>query len=180
MNVKAAFQCAEDRGYRHVKSDTYESSEKSHGRNEHRICRVLSTEQARKIHWLDIGGNWPKLSSIARVTYSHATQENASITETRYYISSLKVDAEKIANSVRSHWQVENKLHWSLDVTFKEDASRMRKEHSPENFSTLRRFALNILRADPYKRSLKIKRKKCAINLGYMSKVITNQHLVSF
>ena len=71
---------------------------------------------------------------------------NKTTTEARFYLSSLSSNAEKIALAIRSHWGIENSLHWTLDVTFSEDESRIRKQQSPENFALLLRLAINLLK----------------------------------
>jgi predicted transposase YbfD/YdcC len=81
----------------------------------------------------------------------------------RYFITSLKPEAERLVRVIRDHWGVESVLHWSLDVTFKEDQSRIRKENSPQNFAAVRRLVLNLLRKDPNPGSLRTKRKLCAL-----------------
>jgi len=92
-----------------------------------------------------------------------------------FYISSLENNAEKIAKAIRSHWQIENNLHWILDVTFCEDNSRIRRNNSPENFSLLRRLAVNLLKQETtFKGSFKMKRYKAAMDNDYLMKVLTS------
>ncbi len=95
-------------------------------------------------------------------------------TEQRFYISSLKSSAAKFNAIIRSHWGVENKLHWCLDVIFNEDQSRLRKDNGAENFSILRRIALNILRRHPSKGSLNVKRHMAGWNDEYMLQLLHN------
>jgi predicted transposase YbfD/YdcC len=95
-------------------------------------------------------------------------------TETRYYISSLPNDAEKILHAARSHWGIENSLHWVLDVAMIEDTSRMRKDNAPANMAILRHIALNLLKQEKsLKRGIRGKRLKAAMNPGYLLKVLT-------
>jgi predicted transposase YbfD/YdcC len=94
-------------------------------------------------------------------------------TETRYYISSLAGNAAQIANAVRSHWSIENSLHWVLDVSFSEDASRIRTENAPQNFALLRQIALNLLTQEQTaKVGVKAKRKKAGWGDAYLCKVL--------
>jgi predicted transposase YbfD/YdcC len=93
--------------------------------------------------------------------------------EHRYYIVSIEQNAETFAHAVRSHWGIENKLHWVLDVTFKEDASRVRKDNGAENLSVIRHMAINIMRKDKStKGSVKARRYKCALSPEYANKVL--------
>ena len=93
--------------------------------------------------------------------------------EVRFYISSLESDAQILAHAVRSHWGIENSLHWVLDVTFNEDASRIRKSNSPLNFTILRRLALNLLSRDKTVRgSIAMKRYRAALDNNYLANVI--------
>ena len=93
--------------------------------------------------------------------------------ETRYYLSSLENDARLLNESVRSHWGVENSLHWALDVTFQEDRSRIKKGNAPGNFGLLRRLALCLLKKETTsKRSIRGKRLKAAWDGGYLLRVL--------
>ena len=90
-------------------------------------------------------------------------------TETRYYLNSIPPDPELFGFAVRNHWRIENSLHWILDVSFREDDSRIRKGHAPQNFSLLRKIALNVLKFDKLsKGSLKGKRKKAGWNNQFL------------
>jgi predicted transposase YbfD/YdcC len=92
----------------------------------------------------------------------------------RYYISSLEVGAQRFGYLIRQHWSIENQLHWSLDVSFGEDASKVRKDNAPENLNVLRKIALKLLRKTPTEENLSVKRKqyKSAINLGFLKEVL--------
>jgi predicted transposase YbfD/YdcC len=98
---------------------------------------------------------------------------NKTTTEVRFYLSSLASNAEKIAQAIRSHWGIENSLHWTLDVTFSEDKSRIRKDHSPENFALLRRLAINLLKQEKeFKGSLKMKRYLAGMDNNYLVQIL--------
>lgn len=149
------FEDALETGLEGVGYDLHETNERGHGRRERRECLMLSELSYLEEH------HWPGLTSVARVTCERSLKGKTS-TETRYYLCSLEVDAKKILHAVRAHWEVENKLHWTLDVVFGEDAHSYAKDHGPENMAVLRQFALNLLRHDSSKGSLKGKRKRAA------------------
>lgn len=149
------------------KSESFETLEKDHGRIETRHCSVLKNLK-------DMKGvkKWKELKSIVRI---EAKQEiNGKVSEeTRYYISSLEITAEKMNALVRAHWCVETKLHWILDVSFKEDANRTRTDNSAENLSIVRRVALNLLKADyTLKVGIAAKRKAAGWNNEYLESIL--------
>jgi predicted transposase YbfD/YdcC len=132
--------------------------EKDHGRIETRSAQWVSG-----LDWLDreIRQHWPKLAGVGMVERTRDINGKIS-TERAFYIDSKGIgDAETFAKAARSHWGVENRLHWVLDVTFREDDCRVRKGHAPQNLSALRKFALSLLRQDKQysKRSLRGRRK---------------------
>jgi predicted transposase YbfD/YdcC len=93
--------------------------------------------------------------------------------ETRYYISSLPSDAKQILDTVRAHWHIENRLHWVLDVTFREDDSRIRTGNAAQNMTVLRHMALNLIkREQSTKRSIRGKRLKAGWDEDYLAKVL--------
>jgi predicted transposase YbfD/YdcC len=101
------------------------------------------------------------------------TQGDAVSYERRYYISSLGLDAKRMAESVRGHWAIENALHWGLDIAFREDDSRIRKGHAPENFSMLRHIALNLLKQEKTSRhGVKVKRNRAGWDNDYLLTVL--------
>ena len=89
----------------------------------------------------------------------------------RYYLSSLPLGVKRLGEAVRGHWGIENSLHWVLDVTFGEDQSRIRKDHGPDNFALLRRFAITLLQQDTSPGSIKRKRKRAAWNQDELAKI---------
>lgn len=93
--------------------------------------------------------------------------------ERSYYISSLEAEAKQLGRSIRSHWSIENSLHWVLDIAFSEDNSRIRKDYGPENMATLRHIALNLLKANKsVKVGIKSKRKNAGWNESYLLEVL--------
>jgi predicted transposase YbfD/YdcC len=104
---------------------------------------------------------------------SEREYRNKLSTVTKYYISSLPADVEKIAGAICSHWSIENQLHWFLDVVFGEDDSHIRKDHGAENFGTMRRLALGLLQKEKsLKRSIRLKRFNAAMDNDYLLKVL--------
>ncbi len=159
-----------------VRHDFVQSVDGDHGRIETR--RVWVTDQLDD--WLDPQqhARWTGLRSVAvveaRREVAGANADKLVSVERRYFISSRSgVNASRMADAVRGHWSVENKLHWVLDVSFAEDQSRQRKDHSAENFSRLRRIALNLLRAEKTKkRGIKGKRLNAAWDHDYLLKLL--------
>jgi predicted transposase YbfD/YdcC len=140
--VQYFFAEAQRQGWQNVPYDYHETAEKDHGRIEIRRCWLVA-EVA--IDWLERQDQWPGLASIAAIEAER--RRGTKVTkETRYYISSLRDSAQQVAAAVRQHWGIENSLHWVLDVTLGEDASRIRKDHAPENLALLRRLALNLIK----------------------------------
>ena len=98
---------------------------------------------------------------------------NKTTTEIRFFISSLAADAQKHAEVIRGHWSIENSLHWVLDVTFNEDASRVRRGYGAENLGLLRRLSVNLLKRETSKMSLRMKRYRASMNDNFMVKILT-------
>ncbi len=149
-----------------TQSDYHEQTEQRHGRVETR-CAWISADLEAELSAIA----WPGLQSIGMVEATRTLGGKTSV-EQRFYLSSLPPEAEQFAQAVRKHWGIENQLHWSLDVTFREDLSRLRTGHGAENFAVLRHIALNLLRQEPSAKSLPRKRLACALNPAYLLKVL--------
>jgi predicted transposase YbfD/YdcC len=150
--VKLLFDEAEEKDYRGCYADQFETNEKDHGRVEHRMYSVLDAED------LPLAKEWLNLKSVGRVI-RRRTYADRSTFETCYFITSLDIDAKLFAHAVRGHWGVENKLHWSLDIVFREDHSKYRDRVGAQNLSAVRKMALGLLKKnDSVKKSLKRKR----------------------
>lgn len=140
---------------------------RGHGRFEARRCWATSD-----LSWLEGRQEWEGLRSVVLIESERFVGESLSV-ERRYYLSSLPADAALLNEAARSHWGVENSLHWVLDVTFHEDKSRIRKENAPENFGLLRRLALCLLKKEPTsKRSIKGKRLRASWDEDYLLRVL--------
>jgi predicted transposase YbfD/YdcC len=147
--------------------DAYERTDQGHGR--HEIRRYWTTDTLDRV---STRAQWSDLQTVGMVE-SERTLDGETTVESRYYILSLPSNAQTFGNAVRAHWGIENSVHWVLDVTFREDESRIRMGHGPENFAILRHIALNLLREETsFKGSIKTKRLKCGWNDAYLSKVL--------
>jgi predicted transposase YbfD/YdcC len=168
QDIKEFLDDAVARDFAGVNHDRYEQTEKGHGRLETR--RTWTTED---IDWLQKRHDWPGLRSVA-VMDCHRQVQDKSTVERRYFISSLPAHAaQRIAQAARKHWRIENELHWSLDVCFGEDNSRVRIGHAAENLSRVRRIALTLLKQEKTaKIGLKAKRLKAGWDEKYLLQVL--------
>ncbi len=153
--------------YRPVVTETTEG--KGHGRYEKRIYSLCQADEI-----LDTYRDWANLRAIGKM-HSIVEQNGVRTEADRYYITSL-TDVNEFATATRNHWGIENSLHWCLDVTFREDASRMRKDHSAENFAVIRHFALSALKSMKDKMSVARRRRHCAYDDDYLASVILSIH----
>jgi predicted transposase YbfD/YdcC len=120
--------------------------------------------------------SWAGLKSIG-VVVSECVRDGNETVEVRYYISSLELGVKRFAHAVRSHWSIENACHWSLDVTYREDESRIRDRHLRENFAWLSRFTLSLLKQHPGRDSVAMKRRSCGWNENYLLEVLAGATL---
>lgn len=150
-------------------SDYHEHTEHGHGRVETRRAWISADLDAELR-----AAAWPGLQSIGLVEATRTVGEKTAV-EQRFYLSSLPPQAGEFAQAVRKHWGIENQLQWTLDVTFREDQSRLRTGYGAENFAVLRHIALNLLRQEPSAKSLPRKRLACALNPDYLLKVLLGE-----
>jgi predicted transposase YbfD/YdcC len=147
-----------------------ETYEHAHGRDEMRfyyLCPVPDDLQSQE--------RWHKLRAIG-MTVNNTVRNGKECIEARYYILSRFVSGKRFAEAVRTHWAIENRLHWQLDVTFQEDQSRIRKGHADANFSSLRRTALSLLKNNHTKKvGVKNKRLAAALNDDYLTEVLVGK-----
>jgi predicted transposase YbfD/YdcC len=148
-------------------ADSVETVDRGHGREETR--RILSLEAPE---WLRHKEQWRGLNSLIMVVARREVKGQAS-TEQRYYISSLAPDAKQAAEVIRSHWSIEKSLHWVLDVAFREDDSRVRVGHAPENLALVRKLTHNLLQQETtLKRGIKTKRLRAGWDRSYLLKIL--------
>jgi predicted transposase YbfD/YdcC len=143
------------------------TTETGHGREEMRTYLQLPAPEK-----LPGFMRWRGLKSIGVAT-SHCLRDGKEAVEVRYYISSLTPDVERFARAARGHWGIENSCHWSLDMTFREDESRLRQRNLRENFAWLNRFALSLLKQHPGRQSLVMKRRSCGWSDDFLMEVVT-------
>jgi predicted transposase YbfD/YdcC len=143
------------------------TTEKGHGREQRRTYLQLPAPEGRPGF-----GLWKGLKSIGQVT-SSCVRDGEEAIEVRYSISSLGPDVKRFARAVRGHWSIEKTCHWSLDMTFREDESRLREQRVRENFAWLNRFALSLLKQHPGRQSLVMKRRSCGWSDAFLMEVVT-------
>jgi predicted transposase YbfD/YdcC len=165
--VETFFECAERDNFAHLEHDCHTTVEKDHGRIETRKYRIVAEDS------FEVKDEWGGLNAVGMVK-SERIVDGVASHEKRYYICSRMMSAEAFGTSVRGHWGIENSLHWVLDVVFREDDCRVRKDHAPENLSTVRKVALNLLRKEKTicKLGLKAKRHRCAIDDSYLENIM--------
>ena len=129
---------------------------------------------AGDIDWLKKRHPWAGLTSIVMVESCRETGTKIE-RETRYYITSLSAAAERIGTAIRGHWGVENGLHWVMDMVFRDDECRIRKDNAPANFATVKHMASNLLRQAPGKDSLRVKRKLAAWDDDYLAGIVARK-----
>jgi predicted transposase YbfD/YdcC len=154
-----------------VEARRHQTKETAHGRQETRSYIQLPVPED-----LPGLGSWKGLKSIGLVV-SECLRDGKETVEVRYYISSLGVGVKRFAHAVRSHWAIENSCHWSLDVTYREDESRIRDKHLRENFAWLNRLTLSLLKQHPGHESLAMKRRSCGWSDDFLLKVLAGATL---
>jgi predicted transposase YbfD/YdcC len=152
-----------------VEARQYTTTETGHGREETRT--YIHMPVPKHLPGIDL---WKGLRSLG-VVISICFRNGKEVIETRYYLSSLAVGVKRFARAVRGHWGIENTCHWSLDVTYREDQSRIRNIHMRENFAWLNRFTLSLLKQHSSKESVVMKRNHCAWNETFLTEVLAGK-----
>jgi predicted transposase YbfD/YdcC len=165
--VKEFFGKTQQKEFQHYIHQTDTQTTKGHGRIEIRECTTISN-----LNWLLEPKSWKSIKCIAKIKATVIKGSKETVDE-RFYISSLPADAKLINYAIQTHWHIENKLHWVLDVIFKEDFYRLRTKNGAENMNIVRKIAFNHMKADVSdKSSMKAKRKKCGWSDNYAAKVL--------
>jgi len=179
--VETYFNDVEKSNFKNEDCEIFKTIEKDHGRIEKRTVVITNN-----INWITQKPLWKSLQCIVMVIAERKEKDKKTI-EKRYYITSLNKNAEKIAHIIRSHWSIENQLHWHLDVNFAEDYSRLRTKNNAENFSSLRKIALALLKQESNKpesfandterrlnkkKSIRCKRLRALLDEKYLLKII--------
>jgi len=154
--------------------ETLTLHDKGHGRIETRHHVV-----SQAVDWMSGQRRYPgepRFAGLTTIGMVESTVEKTgeTSTERRFYISSAALDAARFAEAVRTHWTIENQLHWVLDVQFNEDQSRLRTGHGAQNMAIVRHFALNLLRRPNDRRSLKTRRKRAGWDTGYLREILSS------
>ena len=155
------------KGFQDTKISRHTSVDGDHGRIETRTTTVIE-----EVAWLQDRHGWPGLKSLVMVESTRQIGDKTEH-ETRLYISSLALGAEKLGPIVRSHWAVENSLHWVMDMVFRDDECRLRTDHAPANFTTIKHMAHNLIRKAPGKDSFRLRRKVAAWDDDFLESLIT-------
>ena len=165
-NIKSHFSDCTTKKWKNNNKATFSTTQnEGHGRTEFRevwCCPAVDIVDCNK---------WTDVEQVVCNRSTRIINGKVSI-EDRYFITSSKLPAQKILHSIREHWGIENKVHWVLDVAFAEDACQLRKDHAPENISTIRRWVLNILRGQTSRQSIKIRRKKAGWSTEFLETLL--------
>lgn len=167
-DVQAWFHKAWREKYQFIPHSMYEHTDAGHGRVEVRKCTQLEMQQS----WLSDVDQWSHIKTVVCIEAQRHIDDKVT-TESRYYISSLELNAERLNSIIRNHWGVENSLHWTLDMTFNEDDSRIRRGNAAEVMNAFRKIALNIVKQDKSRTaSMKRKLKMAALEDNFRAKLL--------
>ena len=166
-DVQQLFDWARKTQFKNIDHETYQTIDKGHGRIEIRRHWLMGA-----VEYLENSHQWKGLKRIGMVESERRISGQDPQQERRYYLVSLDGGIERFAHATRGHWGIENQLHWSLDVVFHEDDSRIRKGHAPENMTVIRKIALNLLAKESSKGSKKTKRLKAGWDNDFLIRVL--------
>jgi predicted transposase YbfD/YdcC len=153
--------------FANVKAQQLETEETGHGRTDRRVYTQLPVPKD-----LPLAADWKGIKSIGMVVRHYVANGKEEV-DARYYISSLRVGVKQFARAVRGHWGIENSCHWTLDMTFREDESRIREKNHRENFAWINRLGLSLLKQHPGKQSIAMKRRLCGWSEKFLLEVLT-------
>ena len=168
QQVEKWFEQASTKNWQGIEYSYDERVESGHHRIETRQVWTVPISQLPPLHRQR---QWLGLTTVVMVK-SRRQLWNKTMTTVRFYISSLEADAQRHNQVIRSHWSIENSLHWVLDVTFNEDASRIRQGYAAENLGLLRRLSVNLLKREPSQLSLKMKRYKAGLDNNFLMRIL--------
>jgi len=169
QQVQQWFKKAEASNFQSIEHSYDLRVESGHHRREKRQVTAVPLTQMGSLYKQ---AQWSGLQTIVRVVRTRHLW-NQTTTEVMFYLSSLPPKAQQLGQAIRQHWSIENQLHWILDVTFGEDASRIRKDHAPENFALLKRWSINLLNQETsFKRSTRQKAKRASMDMTYLLQVL--------
>lgn len=166
-DVQQLFDWASKTDFKDIEHEVLQTIEKGHGRLEKRRYYLLSN-----VEHLVNAHQWVGLKRVGMIESERHIEGKPTTTERRYYLTSLDGGIERFAHASRGHWGIENRLHWSLDVVFHEDDSRIRSDHAPENMTLIRKIALNLLTKESSKGSKKRKRLKAGWDNDFLIEVL--------
>ena len=170
--VKAWFHVAEREKFNDMAYSQHEETDAGHGRIEVRKCLQLEISN----DWLSDKEKWSSIKTVVRINSERHIGEKCT-TESRYYISSHKLNAERLNGIIRNHWSVENTLHWTLDMTFHEDNSRIRRGNAAEVMNAFRKLALNIVKSNTSRKaSMKRKLKMAALDDDFRAELLLGEN----
>jgi predicted transposase YbfD/YdcC len=161
-----------ENGFKDAKITQHETVDADHGRIETRTYTMI-----HDVDWLQKRHQWPGLQGVVMVESQREIPgpgpgANTIERETRFYITSLIWTAARLGPAIRAHWMIENGLHWVLDMIFRDDECRVRTDHAPANFTTIKHTALNLIRRAPGKHSIRLRRKAAAWDDDYLASLI--------
>jgi predicted transposase YbfD/YdcC len=165
-DILASFVKVYDNDCQDPTYETYETEEMGHGRHEKRVYEILTDLKGIRDREA-----WAGLQVIGKC-YSERTVGGKTSYEERYFIGSRRCSARRYGEGMRGHWGIENHLHWQMDVTFGEDASRIEDRQGGENFAMLRRFALGLLKRHPGEGSIRAKRYEATLDVAFLEEIL--------
>lgn len=165
-DILACFIHAYDNDLQGIQYDKYEAEENGHGRHEKRVCEVIYEPEGIRNQ-----AEWAQLQIVGKI-YRERTENGQTSYEEQYFIGSKRCSAKRYGIALRKHWGIENQLHWQMDVTFGEDASRIQKRHGGQNFALLRRLALGLLKQHPSKGSIRSKRYEATLDVSFLEEIL--------
>jgi predicted transposase YbfD/YdcC len=164
-DIQATVAQARDGNLPAAQVDEYTTTERGHGRQERRSYGVIHNVEGIRDRPL-----WRQLTTVG-MCYSERTVNGKTSREARYFIGSRRLSAKRYGKALRHHWGIENNLHWQLDMTFDEDASRIQGRNAAHNFAWLRRIALSLLKQNDSKLSIRGKRKAAALDTDFLEEI---------